>query len=343
MLSFQSLVAVGVLSLPLLSTAKESKASVDALIEAGHWKRVRNIAEAELRSNPNDAQAHFWLAKVLPGFSDFDSALAHAERAVALDANNPAYHGQLAEVNALIADRSTPIKGLIYVRRMRKEIDAALAIDPKHIDSLLVDMMFSFKAPSLAGGDKKKAFRIADQIQSISPEWGYLAHARLMQDGNDDAGTEQVLVKAVHADPGFYRARAALAKFYCCTAHHKRPDLAEKAANEAISLDPNAAAAYAILARIYTEAQRWADLDKLLQKAEQAVSDDLSPYYEAAQACVNLGKDFPRAQQYLSRYLTQPPEGREPTHAQARSLILRMNEKEGRKVQSFHAAESVSE
>jgi tetratricopeptide (TPR) repeat protein len=334
-LSFRSLVPAAVLSLPLILTARQSKTSVDALIEAGHWKRVRSIAEAELRSDPNDAQAHFWLAKVLPGFNDFDSALAHAEKAVALDGNNAAYHGQLAEVSALIADRSTPLKGFVYVRRMRKEIDAALAIDPKHVDSLLVDMMFSFKAPAVAGGDKKKAFRIADRIQSISPEWGHLAHARLMQDENDDAGTEQVLLKAVHAAPNFYRAQAALAKFYCCTAQHKRPDLAEKTANEAIALDPNAAPAYAILARLYAEGQRWADLDKVLQKAEQAVPDDLSPYYEAAQACFNIGKDFARAQQYLSHYLGQPPEGREPTHAQARSLLARMTEKDGRKIQAF--------
>ena len=104
---------------------------------------MRQIADARIVSNPQDAQGHFWLAKVIAGFNDFDGALAHAEKAVALGGDNAAYHGQLAEVCALIADRSTPVKGFAYVRRMRKEIDAALALNPNHIDTLLVDMMFS--------------------------------------------------------------------------------------------------------------------------------------------------------------------------------------------------------
>lgn len=331
--------SLGLLVLPFLAFGGESSANVDALIEAGHWKRVRGIAEAQLKSDPDNAQAHFWLAKVLPGFNEFDSALAHAEKAVALNGNSAAYHGQLAEVCALIADQSSPMKGFVYVRRMRKEIDAALAINPRHIDTLLVEMMFSFKAPSIAGGDKKKAFRIADRIQSISPEWGYLAHARLRQDGTDDKTTEQMLLNAVKAAPAFYRASASLARFYCCTAQQKRPELAEKAALQALALDPAAVPANEVLARIYAQQERWADLDKLLQRAENTISDDLAPYYTAAQGCFDAGKDFTRARRYLARYMAVPVEGRQPTHAEGRWLLARLYEKEGRRADAIRELE----
>ncbi|MDZ4797531.1 MAG: hypothetical protein SGI92_05170 [Bryobacteraceae bacterium] len=333
------LLVFSLLLIPLLATAGESAAEVDALIEAGHWKRVRGIAEAQVKSDANNAQAHFWLAKVLPGFNDFDSALAHAEKAVALAGNNAAYHGQLAEVCALIADRSSAVKGFTFVRRMRKEIDAALAINARHTDTLLVDMMFSFKAPGIAGGDRKKAFQIADRIQSISPEWGYLAHARLLQDGTDDKTTEQMLLNAVKASPSFYRARASLARFYCCTAQQKRPDRAESAALQAVSADPAATPAYEVLARIYAQQERWAELDKLLQRAEHAVPDDFAPYYAAAQGCFDVGKDFERGRSYLTRYLGQPVEGRQPTHAEGRWLLARMYEKEGRRADAVRELE----
>lgn len=313
------------------SFAAAPAASVDALIEAGHWKRARQIAESRIQANPKDAQAYTWLSKVKSGFGDLDGALADAERAVALDGGNASYHGQLAEICALIADKSSALKGLMYVRRMRKEIDAALAIDPKHVDTLLVDMMFTFKAPAIAGGDKRKARSIADRIVSISPAWGYLAHARLLQDSTDDKTTEDMLLKAVKAAPAFYRARASLARFYCCTAQHKRPDLAISAANEAIAIDPSAAPAYELLARVYATEGRWQGLDRVLARAEQAVPDDLSFYYAAAAALVESGQDLRRAERYIGRYLGQAVEGRQPTHAQARWLLGTLFEKEGRR------------
>jgi tetratricopeptide (TPR) repeat protein len=222
---------------------------------------------------------------------------------------------------------------------MRKEIDTALAIDPRHIDTLLVDMMFSFKAPSIAGGDRKKAFRIADRIQSISAAWGYLAHARLLQDGTDDKTTEQMLLKAVAVAPTFYRAHASLARFYCCTAQNKRPELAEKAALRALAVDPNGSQAYEVLARVYAQQERWADLDKLLQRAEHAIPDDLAPYYSAAQGCFDAGKDFARGRRYLEHYFAQPVEGRQPTHAQGRWLLGRMYEREGRRADAIRELE----
>ena len=324
---FSKLLAGSLLAHALLAAAP----SVDALIEAGHWKRARQIAEQKVQANSNDALAHMWLSKVKSGFNDLDGALVDAEKAVALDPKNPAYHGQLAEICALLADKSSPIKGYAYVRRMRKEIDAALAIDPKHIDTLLVDMMFSFKAPTIAGGDKRKARQTADLIQSISPVWGYLAHARLQQEANDDKGTEEVLQKAIAVEPKFYRARSALARFYCCTAQHKRLDAAEKAANEAIATDAGAAMGYEVLARVYATQQKWAELDKTLTRAEQAVPDDLSPYYAAADALFAAGQDFSRAERYLAHYLAQTPEARQPSHGQAHRLLGLMAEKSGRK------------
>jgi tetratricopeptide (TPR) repeat protein len=313
--------------------------SVGELIEAGHWKRARSILLDRIKANPNDAQAHAWLAKVATGFGDLDTAIREGERAVELAPSSAFCHGVLAESFALMADRSSILKGLAYVHRMKREIDATLAIDPQNVDTLLVEMVFSFKAPVLAGGDRQKAWRIAADLVRISPAWGYLGQARLMQLQGDEAGTEAALKKAVEAAPSFYRARALLATFYCGDRACPAPATAEAHAREAIALDPGAEAAYEVLARAYVAEKRWGDLDAILERAENSVPDNIGPYYAAANRLIETGQDFDRAERYLRHYLSQPAEGREPTAAEAHRLLGDMYEHAGRKSDAFRELE----
>lgn len=305
--------------------------SVDALIESGHWKRARQAAEVRLKANPNDAPAHAWLSKIESSFGDLEGSIEEAERAVELNPNSAAFHGQLAEACGLMADRSSVLKGLLYVRRMKKEIAAALALDPNHIDTLLVEMMYAWKAPVMAGGDRNHARQIAAHIGQVSPAWGYLARARLAQEEGNDKEVETALRKAVEADPSFYRARVALARFYCCSAQQKRYAQAEQIAREAIALDPSKAGGWEILARVYAAQRRGAQLSDALARAESAAPDDLTPYYAAASVLFESGQDFPHAEQYLLRYLGQRVEGREPPLAEACWLLAELYEHEGRK------------
>ena len=318
-------------SLPAPNHQLLDNQAIDALIEAGHWKGAQQAAEARLKSDPNDAQAHARLSKIESSFSDLDGSIAEAERAVELDPHVAAFHGQLAEANALMADHSSVLKGLIYARRMKKEIAAALAIDPNHVDTLLVQMMYEWKAPAMAGGDRSQAWQIAAHIAQVSPAWGYLARARLFQDEGNDKEVEAALQKAIEADPSSYRARVALARFYCCTAKQRRYAKAEQIAREAIALDPSEAGGWEILARIYAAQRRGGQLNETLAQAEAASPDDLAPYYAAASVLFETGQDFPHAEQYLRRYLSQPTEGREATQAEACWLMAELYEREGRK------------
>jgi len=305
--------------------------SVAPLIESGHWKRARLAVDARLKANPNDAQAHAWLSKIDSSFGDLSGAIDEAERAVALNAASAAFHGQLAEAYALMADRSSAVRGVLYARRMKKEIAAALAIDPNHLDTLLVQMMYEWKAPTLAGGDHEHAREIARQITRVSPLWGYLAQARLAEDDGNDGALEAALRRAVEVEPSSYRARVALARFYCCTARQKRYADAERIAREASQLDPSSAGAWEILARLYAAQHRGSELTGVLSRAEIAAPDDLTPYYAAASVLFETGQDFPHAEEYLHRYLGRDVEGRAPTHAEARWLLAELYEHEGRK------------
>jgi hypothetical protein len=107
--------------------------------------------------------------------------------------------------------------------------------------------------------------------------------------------------------------------------------MAERAAKDAIALDAGQEGGYEILARVYASQQRWADLENILVRGEKAVPDNLGPYYAAAQSLLEVGQDFRRAEKYLNHYMTQPQEGRQPSHAEARLTLAALYRKEGRK------------
>ncbi len=241
----------------------------------------------------------------------------------------------------MMADKSSPLKAAIFVHKMNRELEAALTANPRQVDALLVQMMFCWKAPVLAGGNRQRALSIADNVVSFLPSWGYLAHARLLAGKGDDAQLESYLKKAAQADPSMVRPRLWLADFYCFQAHSKRLDLAEKEARQAIAIDPSAGQAYKVLASVYATQKRWADLETVLAQADAAAPEDLSPYHSAAEALIEIGQDFNRAEAYLQKYLTQQPEGRQPTQAEAHWLLADLYRREGRKsdaMRELHAA-----
>jgi tetratricopeptide (TPR) repeat protein len=221
-------------------------------------------------------------------------------------------------------------------RKFKNELDAALARDPKNLDALEALMQYSFQAPGLMGGDKGKAHAIAEKLVQLNPVRGYLAQAELAREAKDIAKVEEWFLKAVQADPKDYQAQAALARF-CTQPSHRNTEWAEKHARAAVQLDPARAKGYSILAKALALEQRWAELEAVLSISERNVPDDLAPYFQAANALLELGVDLKRGETYLRKYLAQEPEGEEPDAAHAHRLLGLILEKQGRR------AEAVSE
>ncbi len=301
----------------------------DTLVEAGHWKRARAILEPRVAANPQDAQAAYLLSRVKMTFEDFDHALRLAQRAVDLDPNQANYHYQLAAVYGEMAIRVGVISGAGLVRKFKKELAAALALDPHNLDALEAQMEFYYHAPWIVGGDKAKAQAVAQEITRLRAARGYLDQAELAQDDGNASAQEGLYLKAVQADPGNYDAQTTLAGFYSQPPQN-RYDRAAQYAQNAIRLDPERAGGYALLARVLAFQQRWKELDALLALATERVPDDLAPYYEAANSLLGSGQDLARAETYARKYLSQEPDGEEPGAADARRLLGLILEKQGR-------------
>lgn len=294
----------------------------EQLIEAGHWKKARAIVEARIHEAPEDPLANFLLSQVRNAFGDRNTPLRLAEKAVSLDPGTAKFHRQVAECLGVMAQHAGAFSQLLLARRFRKEIDAALALDPADRQALRDLMEFYLLAPGLLGGDLHKAEEIAGRIGQLDASEGFLAKARIAQFQKQPADTETWLRRAAETQPSKYRARMALAEFYLAP-DHPNFDAAETQAKEAIRLDPGRSAAYSALARIYADRGEWQALEEILSEAARQVPDDLSPYYRAAERLAISGRDRDRSARYLRQYLSQEPEGNQPTIAEARELERR--------------------
>jgi tetratricopeptide (TPR) repeat protein len=305
----------------LLLAAAASAASNDAqtpaerFIEAGHWKRARSLVEPRIREYPNDALANFLMSQIRNAFGDQKTPMEFAEKAVALDPNTAKFHRQLAEVIGVTAQHAGVFQQLLLARRFRKEIDRALALDPRDTQALRDLMEYYLLAPGIAGGDKDRAREVAARIAAIDTVEGFLAQARLSP---AQAGT--FYRKAVEAQPESYKARVALAGFYLDRAHLNL-DEAERHAREAARIDPGRVAAYEILAQVYARRADWDGLESLLEISDREVPDDLTPRYRAARVLLEEGKEPERAAALMQQYLSAEPEGNQPTLAEARRLL----------------------
>jgi tetratricopeptide (TPR) repeat protein len=319
------------LTLPLYA----ADPSTAALIDQSHYKRAEPILAQRLKVNPNDAQTWYEMSKVSAAFERWDQAIPQAEKAVALAPQNAEFHAALADAIAsqLAASQAGMFTKVSLARRFRAEVDLALELDPNNLDATSDLLEYYLQAPAIVGGSVKKAADIADRMVRINPARGYLLRLEIATYEKKPASELEALVQqAIAADPKFYYARTQAANFYltqgsAALAH------AEDQAREAIRLDPGRIPAYTALATVYAQQARWTQLDATLADAQREVPDNLAPFYQAAKAILmnTQNQDLTRAEKYLRTYLSQPPEGNQPSLAAAHWRLGLVLEKQGRK------------
>jgi predicted Zn-dependent protease len=306
-------------ALALFAGFAHAQTPAEDLIEAGHWKRARAIVERRLRETPNDALAAFLMSQINFAFGHREAPLDLAEKAVALAPDVAKYHRQLAEALGVKAQHSNVFQQAFLARRFKKEIDAAIALDPANIQARRDLMEYYLIAPAIVGGDRKAAESVAAAIAKMDAPEGLRARARIAQWQRDYALEEELLHKTVEAAPERYKLRIALAEVF--VKDRVNWSAAAEQARAAITIDVTRVDGYSILAEALATENKWQELDATLEEAERNVPDDLTPYYRAAQGMIATGKNLAQAGADLQKYLSQEPEGNEPPAREARQKL----------------------
>jgi tetratricopeptide (TPR) repeat protein len=297
------------------------------LVEAGHDLRAKAALTPVVEADPTNDNAAWLLSKTLIGLGDLEGALKYAERAVSLAGDNAAYHVQLGAVLGRMAEKASIFKQLGLARRAKRELDAGVALDPRNLDGLMGVMLYYFSAPSFLGGDKAKAAEFAARIAAVDPVRGWLARASLAREQKDAAAELDFSLRAAAEDPGNFDAQTAVADYYLA---QPEPDYSklEETGCKLLEIDPGRPDGWRILAEVHAASYCWTQLAQVLETSERFNPDDLSPYYAAAAAMLRREERMSVAREYLEKYLGQPSEGSQPSHAMARWQFATLLEKE---------------
>ena len=234
-----------------------------------------------------------------------DSAITILERAVAESPQDAEAHYQLAVAHGGKAMASGLLGKLSHVKKARRELETAIALDPRHIEARMMSLQADLAAPGIMGGSVDKALEQARAIKDIDPVVGHRAFAYIYTDQKKPALAKQELLDAVREHPESPKARSYLGQYRSNVEKDYAGAFAEFEA--ALRIDPGYMAAYYHLGRT------------------------------AALADSNLD----RGEQSLKKYLDYTPKRNEPTLAWAHYQLGNLYEAAGRKAeaeQSFKAA-----
>lgn len=306
-----------------------------ALMENGHFKRARALAERDYRAHPKDAETLWAMSRIRQEWHDLPAAMDFAEKALAANPKEARYHLQVAEVAGDLADQAGFMRQVSLGRRFKKEVDATVALDPNNIEALHDRVAYYFMAPGVIGGDKNKARQIAARIMQIDVLAGYRAQMQVAQfEKQQHIPYEEIYRKMVAARPDSYDARLSLGSQLMA---QKKYDEAMEQARALVRLDGSRAGGHVLAAWAAAYQAKWAELDAALAQGEKDVPDDLRPYFRAANACLNTGAALPRAERYYRKYLSQEPEPDSLPPAVAHWRLGQALEKQGRRPEALEA------
>jgi tetratricopeptide (TPR) repeat protein len=301
------------------------------LFQRGRLRRAEGIARNHLATHPDDPVALRVLARARCLQGRFDEAAEFGERAVAAAPRSADAHFALGLVSGSRAQRARIIHKAALARRFRKEMETALALDPRHADALVGMIEFHRQAPGIVGGSLKKADEFVDRLMTVDPTRAWLVKAEIAIVAGDSGASERCLREAVAI--GQPRARLALATFL--DRPWRNPDESARLALEVVAAEPWSTGAWALLASHEAARRRYPELEATLARAEAAVPENLEPHYRAARELIREGGDAIRAEALLRRYLEVEPEIGGPSHAAARWQLGLALERQGRRAEAL--------
>jgi tetratricopeptide (TPR) repeat protein len=322
------------LALVLAVATVASAATPEQLVDDGHFKQARALLDRQLQSNPNDPELNWLAARIHRAFGDLPGAIGYAQKAVQLAPQKADYHLTLAELQGRLAQQSSMLKQAMLARTIHKELETAFQLEPSNLDARWGLLQYYWLAPSIVGGDKSKARTMATDIGKLNAAQGFVAQAVLAADEKRTADVESNYRKAIELDPKNYDARISLAQFYYAEDQRKY-DQAEVQYRAAVKINPLRIDGYTGLAAVYAQRSQWPQLDTVLAESERAIGDNYQPYYEAGIILLNNGKDLPRSERYLRKYMGQEAEGNAASLPEAHWRLGQVLDKLGRRPEAI--------
>jgi tetratricopeptide (TPR) repeat protein len=210
------------------------------LFEKHEFDAARAAFESDLRANPKDAQALYYLGRIAFEQNKVDEAAHFLERATTVAPQFAAAYHWLGRVHGVQARDLGAPRGIGPARRTRKALEKAVQLDPNNLAARVDLATFYREAPGIVGGSTHGAREQLEEINRRDPYLGLLIQGDLAMDQKTFEDAERFYQAAVQRSPKTAEAHFRLGILYQRT---RRFDAAFASFERVLQLDPNERAA----------------------------------------------------------------------------------------------------
>jgi tetratricopeptide (TPR) repeat protein len=244
-------------------------AQANAALQAGEADKALALLGAILQSGKDLSEAHNLTCRVRYTLEQWDDAAAECEKAVSLDDQNSSYHMWLGRALGEKASRASFLSAYSLGKRVRKEFEEAVRLNPRNAEALADLGEFYHSAPGVVGGGADKAEGVAQQLDKVDPVRAHELRGRIAEDRKD------------------YVA-------------------AEREFKQAIATSPRPAYQWTTLAAFYRRRERWDDMEAAVRSCAAAAERDKHagiPLYDGANILIQTRRSLAQAAKMLEEYL----------------------------------------
>ena len=268
-----------------------SAATPHELLASG---RIDDAIASLQQATPQNAETEHMLCRAYYWVQDWDHAITHGERAIALDSSKSAYYLWLARAYGEKADNVSFFSAPGYAKKARVSWERAVALDGSNAEARRDLAEFYFEAPGIVGGGQDKARTQAEALMKIDAAKAHWFYARIAEKNKDTITAEREYKASLDAGRGDADGWLNLALFY---RHQERFD----------------------------------DMEKAMQQLDAAPLRQPEVLLDAAYALYKAGRNYPLATAMIRRYLTPEKMVEEGPAFKAHLILGGLLEKQGDK------------
>lgn len=262
-------------------------------LSRGDYTAARAAVDSLRTANPTHVQLPYLAGRVAFAEHDVPGSIRELEKAAELDNGNATVHYWLGCALAEAAKTASKLKQPFLAKRVMREWEEAVRLEPRHVDARSQLVAFYAVVPGFLGGSKEKARAQIVEIERVNAFRAALARGSLLE---VEGKSEEEL----------------------------------SAYREAIRAAPDSGAAHFALGAAYARTGHPSEAFKALDTYARAHPDDRWSLYHAGRYASLTGTEMERGTRELTAFLATPPLGVTATaRAQAYYRLGDLHEKMG--------------
>ncbi len=201
-----------ILFLPLFAFSQSSFERAEKLYDQEKFKEAQSVFQSFLKENEGHAKTIEYLGDIAARGSEWDSAAAYYKILLEKNPNNANYNFKYGGVLGRKAQSISKFRAAMYIGDIKKYLEKAAQLDPKHIEVRWALVELYIALPSMIGGSEKTAMKYANELMNISEVDGYLALGYIAEyfDRPKDAERHYKKAMAIGQSPHTYEKLADL-------------------------------------------------------------------------------------------------------------------------------------